>query len=291
MDTSLTPAKRLRERLAKPGILVAPGVYDQVSLALASRAGFETVFASGYWNAASALGEPDVGIAGATDFLQIFGRFAAKSDTAIIADADTGFGSLTNLDRAVKAYQHAGIAAIQIEDQEFPKVCGHVGNASCVPTADMVKRVEVAVEAVGDGDMLIIARTDAHRAEGLEAAIDRSLAYGEAGADIVFLEGPRSEEEIATAASALSYPLLINAAHGGFTPVLPPHRYEELGVKVVLYPAGAPLSAAKGADDFYKGLAAGNPNTEKVDMFDFAEMSKMMGMSEVIEFQKRHGAP
>lgn len=291
MNQTLSPALTLRAALAQPGIVVAPGIYDHMSLLMAKKAGFKAFYASGYWNAASALGEPDVGIAGATDFLTIFARFAEKAGAPIIADADTGFGSLTNLDRAVKAYQRAGIAAIQLEDQGFPKICGHVGKASSVPAKDMERRVRVAAEARGEGGMMVIARTDARRTEGLDAAIERLQKYIAAGADIVFLEGPQREEEIAIAAKALEKPLLLNAAHGGVTPILSPERYQELGARIVIYPAGAPLSAAHAAQRFYQNLAAGDPNTEHNDMFDFGEMSEALGMDDVVAFQERHGAP
>ncbi len=291
MSTQQSQTNDLRSQLASGDIVVAPGIYDHMSLLMAKQAGFSAVYASGYWGTASALGEPDVGIAGASDFLSIFGRFAQKAGVPVIADADTGFGSLTNLDRAVAAYQRAGIAAMQLEDQGFPKICGHVGRAESVATEEMQRRVRVAVEARGDGDMLVIARTDARRTEGLDAAIDRLHAYSAAGADILFLEAPQSEEEIAAAAAAVDKPLLLNAAHGGFTPILSPERYQELGVKLVIYPAGAPLSAAQAALQFYRNLASGNPNTEHSDMFDFKEMSRLLGMDDVVAFQDRHGAP
>ena len=285
------PAQKLRARLKTTEIVTAPGVYDHMSMRIAQRAGFDTLYASGYWNAASALGEPDVGIAGATDFVGIFRRYVEKSGASIIADADTGFGSLTNLDRAVKSYQHAKIAAIQLEDQGFPKICGHVGRASSVSTEEMVRRVRVAVEARGEGDILIIARTDARRSEGLDAALARLSAYAGAGADILFLEAPENEEEISRAAHILPKPLLLNAAHGGVTPILSPARYQELGARLVIYPAGAPLSAAYAARAFYTALAQGDANIAHENMFDFDDMSEMMGMSEVIEFQERHGQP
>lgn len=281
----------MRERLDQSGILVAPGIYDHMSLLLAQKAGFETLYASGYWGTASALGEPDVGIAGYSDFIGIFRRFAEKSTVPIIADADTGFGSLTNLDRAVRGYQCAGIAAMQIEDQGFPKICGHVGRASSAPIEEMVKRMRVAVEARGDGDMIIIARTDARRTEGLNAAIDRLGSYAVAGADILFLEAPESEKEITKAANALNRPLLLNAAHGGTMPVLSPQQYEKLGVKLVIYPAGAPLSAARAVENFYRKLKAGDANPGHEGLFDFDEMSDLLGMNEIVTFQDRHGVP
>ncbi len=282
---------RLRARLEAGGIIAAPGIYDHMSLLLAGQCGFPALYASGYWGTASALGEPDVGIAGYSDFLSIFARFAARSPVPIIADADTGFGSLTNLARAVAGYQAAGIAAMQIEDQPFPKICGHVGRAVSVPAEEMVRRIAVAIEARGGGDMLIIARTDARRSEGLAAAIDRLGDYARAGADIVFLEAAESGAEMATAAAALDAPLMINAAHGGATPILSPSEYEALGVALAIYPAGAPLAAARAARDFYRGLAAGDANPAGERQFDFAEMSRLLGIDEVVAFQDRHGAP
>jgi 2-methylisocitrate lyase-like PEP mutase family enzyme len=281
----------LKQLLAEDEIIIAPGIYDHMSLLIAQGCGFKALYASGYWGAASALGEPDVGIAGLTDFSTIFGRFARKSRLPIIADADTGFGSLTNLARTVSAYAGAGIAGIQLEDQPFPKICGHVGRAISVPPQEMVKRVEVAVEAKGADDIQIIARTDARRSEGLDSAIDRLAAYAEAGADVLFLEAPTSAEEIAKAASALPKPLMINAAHGGNTPILSPSAFSELGAKIVIYPAGGPLSAAAAAKTFYTALASNDPNAEQAGFFDFQEMSRLLGMDDVVAFQDRHGAP
>ncbi|XUU60526.1 isocitrate lyase/PEP mutase family protein [Erythrobacter sp. HA6-11] len=280
---------QLRALLASEDIVAAPGIYDHMSLLLGQAAGHKALYASGYWGTASAYGEADVGIAGMSDFVSTFGRFAARAEVPIIADADTGFGSLTNLRRAVQLYCQAGIAAMQIEDQPFPKICGHVGRATSVPAQEMVKRIRVAVETRGDDDLMVIARTDARRSEGLQAAIDRLSEYGEAGADILFLEAPESEEEIATAAAALDKPLLINAAHGGFTPILSPSGYAKLGAKLVIYPAGPSLSALQGAANFYASLARDDANPAHENMFDFKEISRLLGMEEIVAFQDRHG--
>ncbi|MEM8917429.1 MAG: isocitrate lyase/PEP mutase family protein [Pseudomonadota bacterium] len=279
----------LRAKLAGDAIITAPGIYDHMSLLMANEVGFDAHYASGYWGIASAMGLPDVGIAGYADFIRIFSAFAAKSRAPIIADADTGFGSLANLAHAVKGYQKAGIAAMQIEDQAFPKFCGHVEQAHSAPAEEMVRRLHVAVEARGDGDMLIIARSDARRTEGLEAAIARLQLYAENGADILFLEAPRSQEEIRQAASEIGRPLLLNAAHGGFTPILAPAEYQELGVKLVIYPAGAPLAAAQAARNFYTGLKSGDANGKGDGHFDFPEMSRLLGIDDVVALQIRHG--
>jgi len=281
---------RLKDKIAGPGIIVAPGIYDHMSLLLANEVGFDAIYASGYWGTASAMGEPDVGIAGYSDFIGWFAGFASKSKAPVIADADTGFGSLANLAHAVRGYQRAGIAAMQIEDQPFPKICGHSGLTRSVASGEMVTRIQVAVEARGAGDMLIIARTDARSSEGLDAALNRLHDYAAAGADIVFLEAPESSAEIAKAGDLLKKPLMINAVHGGKTPVLNPEQYAALGVKVIIYPAGAALSAAAAVSSFYRTLAAGDANSAKKGMFDFPEMSRLLGLDEIAAFQERHRA-
>lgn len=285
----MSKAAQLRARLAQDGIITAPGIYDHISLLIAQSTGFEALYASGYWGTASAMGEPDVGIAGMSDFVRLFGAFAARSTAPLIADADTGFGSIANLAHAACAYQAAGIAAMQIEDQPFPKICGHVGRAVSVPKGEMLTRIAVALEARGDGDMLIIARTDARRSEGIDAAIDRLAAYAEAGADVVFLEAPQSAEEIAQAASALPVPLMLNAAPAAAMPVLEPSQYAALGARIVIYPSGAPLAAAAAAQSFYEALKAGRAaSSDAPPAYDFAAMGRLLGMDEVIALQDRH---
>jgi len=281
-------AAKLRARLTQPGIIAAPGIYDHVSLLIARSIGFEALYASGYWGTASAMGEPDVGIAGMSDFLRTFGGFAMRSTAPLIADADTGFGSLANLAHAVRAYQAAGIAAMQLEDQPFPKICGHVGRAVSAPKAEMLTRIAVAVEARGDGDMLIIARTDARRSEGIASAIDRLAAYGEAGADVVFLEAPQSTDEVAEAARTLSAPLMLNAAPAGGMPILEPQQYEALGAKIVIYPSGAPLAAAAAVQSYYTALKQGRASSDGPPAYDFGAISTLLGMDDIIALQDRH---
>ena len=286
----MSKGKILRERLAQPGIIAAPGIYDHISLLVAQDVGFEALYASGYWGTASSMGEPDVGIAGMADFLRTFGGFAARSKAPLIADADTGFGSIANLAHAVRGYQAAGIAGMQIEDQPCPKICGHVGRAVSVPKEEMLTRIAVALEARGDGDMLIIARTDARRSEGIDAAIERLVAYAQAGADVVFLEAPQSEEEVAQAAQALNKTLMLNAAPAAAMPVLEPAQYEALGAKIVIYPSGAPLTAAAAAESFYKALKAGRATSSGPEAYDFGAMSTLLGMDDIIALQDRHGS-
>lgn len=289
MDSSKSPsmASKLRAALAGGEPIIAPGVYDMLSLLVANRHGFTAHYASGYWVTASMLGLPDVGIAGYSDFITQFTRLAKASAAPLIADADTGFGSLVNLDHAVRGYQQAGIAAMQIEDQTFPKTCGHRGGAVAGSVEDMVHRITIATEARGGGEMLIIARTDARRTEGYDAAIGRLHAYADAGADVLFLEAAQDADEIARAARELPGPLMINAAHGGHTPILDPSSYAKLGAKVVIYPGGAPLAAAQAAESFYLGLTNDDANSSGSNLFNFAEISQMLGLDDAVALEKR----
>jgi 2-methylisocitrate lyase-like PEP mutase family enzyme len=275
----------LKARLETGEIISAPGIYDMISLLIADQVGFDAVYASGYWNIASALGEPDAGIAGYRDFETMFRRYAQRSAAPVIADADTGFGGIANIDHAVRGYQRLGIAAMQIEDQVFPKKCGHSAVSKVVSCGEMVTRIKTA-DAARD-DMLIIARTDARLSEGLDKALDRLKTYGDAGADVLFLEAPANVDEIAVAAQTLGKPLMINAAHGGRTPVLSPAVYQDLGVAIAIYPAGAPLSAARAVQSFYAGLKVAKVNADMSGMFDFAKMSRMLGLDDIAALEAR----
>lgn len=246
----------LSEQIRGGDIIVAPGIYDHVSLLIADQMNFGALFASGFWAAASGYGQPDIGITGMAEFVDTFSRYARQASTPIIADADTGFGSVETCALAAASYQRAGIAGFQIEDQLFPKICGHSGIPQCVSIEEMEARIASAIVGRGDGEMLIIARTDACVREGFQAALTRLVRYQSAGADILLLEAASSVDEIQQAAAALKVPLMVNAAHGGRTPVLSPKEYASLGVRVVIYPSGAGLAAAGASQDFYRSLAA-----------------------------------
>jgi 2-methylisocitrate lyase-like PEP mutase family enzyme len=187
---------RLRQMLEQRRFVVAPGVFDMISAMLAERVGFDAVYASGYWLTASYLGIPDAGIATYTNMLDRVSKVVEKSTVPVIADADTGFGGLLNVRHTVIGYEKAGVSAIQIEDQEFPKKCGHTPYRRVVPIAEMVAKIQVAVDARQDPDMLVIARTDARTGYGYDEALRRGQAYAEAGADIVFVESLQSIEEM-----------------------------------------------------------------------------------------------
>lgn len=288
--TTLVGDSRLRERLARPGIVVAPGAYDMMSLLVANQIGFEAIFASGYWVMASQLGLPDAGIASYRDFETAFRRIVEFSDAPVIADADTGFGGTVNIDHAVRGYLKMGCAAIQIEDQCFPKQCGHVGPRAVVDTQVMTNRIATARAALGGEDMLIVARTDARGSEGFDEALRRMNAYAEAGADILFLEGPHDEEEMSRFCAELpEHSKLVNAAHGGKTPILPPQQYEKIGYGVAIYPGGAAMCALAAARDFLMGLKQGDARGDCAGMYPFASVSKLLGFDKVKELELAFG--
>jgi len=212
---------RLKQKLDAGEFIVAPGVFDMISAMLAERVGFDAVYASGFWLTASHLGIPDAGLATYTDMLSRIAKVVEKSSAPVIADADTGFGGLLNVQHTVRGYERAGVSAIQIEDQEFPKKCGHTPYRRVIPLEDMVAKVRVAVDSRTDPNFLVIARTDARTGLGFEEAVRRGAAYAEAGADLVFVESLQSEEEMRRACSLIRAPMMANMSDGGKTPIRP----------------------------------------------------------------------
>ena len=210
---------RLRQKLERGEFIVAPGVFDMISTMMVQRVGFDAVYASGYWLTASYLGIPDAGIATYTEMLNRVAKVCEKSGAPVIADADTGFGGLLNVHHTVRGYEAAGVSAIQIEDQEFPKKCGHTPYRRVIPMEDMVAKVKVAVDARKSRDFLVIARTDARGGLGFEEAVRRGIAYAEAGADLVFVEALHSEDEMRNACAAIKAPMMANMSDGGKTPI------------------------------------------------------------------------
>jgi len=275
---------RLKEMLRRGEFILAPGVFDLMTTALANQAGHRAVYASGYWNIASLLGLPDAGIATYRDFVTRFALIAERSDAPVIADADTGFGGLLNLAHTVAGYEAAGLAAIQIEDQSFPKKCGHSGSTRVVPMEEMVKRIRVACDSRSDPDFLIIARTDARPSLGLDEALRRADAYAAAGADILFVEAPQDAEEMQRICSTGGHHM-VNMAHGGRTPILPVPSLVELGYAAAIFPAAPALAAMAAAATAYDDLLRSGKT--ELPMFDFGEMSRLMGFGAVLEFEQR----
>lgn len=280
----------LRETLAKGEFFLAPGLHDMIAARLAATEGFRFGYASGYWLTASTHGLPDVGIA---TYSMMHERVETLVRTvpqmAIIADADTGYGGLINMRHTMLGYARAGVAAIQIEDQEFPKRCGHSKGKRVVPTGDMVARILVAREAREEsGGPVIIARSDARAMEGMDAMLRRLEAYHAAGADILFPEALTTEEEIAYVASRLPGPAMMNMADGGHTPILSADTLREMGYAGAIFPAMTALAAAAAAQAALRLLkSSGTSQHDSVKLFSFAQMCSLLGFDEVYEQDAR----
>lgn len=274
----------------KDRVIAAPGVYDMVSLRMAAAMGFDALYMTGYGTVASHLGLPDAGLASYADMVGRVETMAQMAGAPLIADGDTGYGGLLNVRHAVRGYERAGAAAIQLEDQEFPKKCGHTPGRRVVSAEDMVRRIAVAAEARTSPDFLIIARTDARASLGLAEAIRRARAYAEAGADMLFVESPESEAEMAQIGRELGdMPLVANMVEGGRTPMLIPERLAEIGYALAIYPVAGLLSAAAALNTVYRqirdtGSSLGSP----APLYPFAEMNRLMGFEEVWAFDKAH---
>ena len=235
--------RRLRELLRGPRILIAPGAYDGLSARLVEQAGFDVCYMTGSGVANSQLGEPDLGLTTMSEMATQASRMCAAMTLPLIADADTGYGGVLNVRRTVQEYERAGVAALHIEDQVFPKRCGHFAGKAVIPLEEMVGKIRAALEARTDPDLVIIARTDSRAVEGFDAAMARARAYEEAGADMLFVEAPQSIEEMRAITNSFQVPLVANMVEGGATPILPDSELESLGYKVVLH-AGSLLRSA-----------------------------------------------
>jgi 2,3-dimethylmalate lyase len=283
---------RLRELLARPEPLAAPGAYDALSARLVEQAGFDVVYMTGFGTTASLAGRPDVGLLTGTEMVDNARRIAAAVDVPVIADADTGYGNAINVVRTVQAYEQAGVAGIHLEDQVMPKKCGHMSGKAVIPVDEMVGKIRAAVAARRDPDFLLIARTDAAAVEGLSAAIDRARAYADAGADVLFVEAPTSEDDIARVAGELRgvAPLVFNWAEGGRTPPIPLARIAELGFALVLFPIGTLLAATAGIRRLLASLRDdGVPAVDDLPTFD--GFTDLIGLPEIRELEARFGTP
>ena len=228
--------QRLRALLAGQDLVVAPGAFDCITARLVSAAGFAAVYVTGSGLSMSALGAPDVGLMSFSEVIDRVKRIADIVDIPVIADADTGYGGPLNVIRTVREFERAGVSAIQIEDQQWPKKCGHELGRMVVEPAEMVDRIKAATDARIDPDLVIVARTDARTAEGIDSAVERALGYQEAGADVIFVESPESEEEMRLINESLSVPTLVNMVESGRTPLLPTGALRELGYRIAIYP-------------------------------------------------------
>ena len=284
----MTP--RLKPTLSAGEFIVAPGVFEMFSARIADRMGFKALYMTGYGVSASHLGLADAGLVTYTDMVGRAGTIAQGTSTPLIADADTGFGGLLNIRRTVRGYEAAGVQAIQIEDQEMPKKCGHTPNRRVVPMEDMVKKIEVAIESRLHDDTLIIARTDSRTALGLDEAIRRGKAYARAGADIVFVEAPESEEEFKRVGGELDCWLLANMVPTGKSPVVSREKLKAFGFDIAIYPTAGMSFACAAIRDSYTYLKEhGSTEGTPVPSFTMAEMHELVGFADVWDFERRHG--
>ena len=282
-------APRLAELLRAQEPILAPGAYDALTARLIEQAGFPAVYMTGFGTSASLLGRPDIGLLTMSQMVDNARRIAQAVDVPVIADADTGYGNPLNVIRTVQEYELAGVSAIHIEDQVMPKKCGHMENKQVIAATEMTEKIRAAVEARSSSDFLIIARTDARAVEGLDSALRRARAYREAGADILFIEAPQNEDEVAQVARAFpNMPLLFNWAEGGKTPPMPLERLKELGYRIIIFPISALLTAAKAVRAVLAEIKAeGTPWRIFSDGSSFREFNEMIGLGEIQELEKR----
>jgi 2-methylisocitrate lyase-like PEP mutase family enzyme len=270
----------LRERVSDPRILVAVGAHDGLTATLAQRAGFEAVYQGGYAVAAHHHGLPDIGLVGLSDVAESLRRMTAVASVPVIVDADTGYGSEPGVRRSVLELEAGGAAAVQIEDQVFPKRCGHMEGKSVIPREDMVLKVRAAVEARRDPDTLIIARTDALQVNGLDDAIDRCNAYREAGADVTFVDAPRSREHLVQIASRVDGPKLSNMSETGRTPPLTASELQELGYSIVIFPSTQTWLFARVYQELLDELTATGTSMGMLErMMPFDDVNELLGLS------------
>ena len=282
----------LRTQLNQPGLVVAPGVFDMVSLRLADSFGFDALYMTGYGTVASHMGLPDAGLATYSDMVGRVTAMAGMARTPLIADADTGYGGLLNMRHTIRGYEAAGAAAIQLEDQEFPKKCGHTPGRRVIPMADMVRKIQVAVDSRETKDFLIIARTDARTTLGLDEALRRAEAYAKAGADLLFVESPESEEEMRRIGESFDLPLVANMVEKGRTPVLTRDELAGLGYKLAIFPVTALLASVQAMTQVYQQFKdTGSSAKGSTSLYDFADLTRLMGFEDVWAFEKRYAEP
>lgn len=277
---------RLRDKLAAKKYFAVPGVQDMIAATVVDRVGFDVVYGTGYWLTASAHGLPDAGIAGYSEMLNRMATLKRTSNAAVIADADTGYGGLLNVYHTTKGYEEAGISAIQFEDQEFPKKCGHTPGRRVIPAADMADKIKVAIDT--RQNMLVIARTDARQSEGIDGTLRRLEAYAEAGADILFPEALENEEEMRKVCETFDKPVMINLSNGGSTPPLTADVCEQIGFAFGIYPSLTSLVAISAMEKALIQLrdhGIGEPSDPEV--FDFKTFCSMIGFEDVWAFDKK----
>ncbi|MET3892210.1 2-methylisocitrate lyase-like PEP mutase family enzyme [Bosea sp. OAE506] len=281
----------LKARFRQPQIVLAPGVYDALTASLATDAGFEALYVSGASIAYTRLGGPDIGLVSMAEVAETITMIRDRVATPLIVDADTGYGNALNMQRTMRLFERAGANALQIEDQSFPKRCGHLADKGVIPAAEMVGKIKAATDARASDETLVIARTDAIAVEGFERALERAHLYAAAGADMLFVEAPGSTEELARVVSELkgTLPLMANMVEGGRTPIRSTSALEELGFSLVIFPGGIVRALARAAQDFYASLKAnGTTDPFRDRMFDFDQLNAVIGTPAMIAAGKAY---
>ena len=274
---------KFRQLLREPGIIMAPGAYDCITAKLIETAGFPAVYMTGAGTSVARLGYPDLALATMTEMLDNAGSIANAVDVPVIADADTGYGGVLNVRRTVRQYERSGVAALHIEDQDFPKRCGHLDDKRVIPVSDMVQKILAAVDARTDDDFTIIVRTDALAVTGWDDSMRRCEAYVKAGADVLFVEALRTPEEVERAGRALDVPLLYNYVETGKSPLLPAAELERMGFKIVIFPASALLTAVQAVRQVLAELKDKGTTAHLVEnMTSLRDCFEAVGLSEML---------
>ena len=287
----MQPTTQLRNLLAKPGIIMAPGAYDCLTARIIENAGFPAVYMTGAGTSVATLGYPDLALATMGEMVGNATDIAATVSVPVIADADTGYGGILNIQRTIRQYQRAGVAGVHIEDQEFPKRCGHLDNKRVIGIDEMVGKIRAAVDARTDDDFVIIVRTDALAVTGWDDTMRRCEAFTKAGADVLFVEAIRSPEEAERVVASVELPLLYNYVETGKSPLFTAQELEQLGFKIVIYPASALLTVGKVVADLMEELKRSGSTAHLVDnMVTLQDCFELMGLSEMLATDESYSA-
>ena len=288
----MTDVAKLRSRLKRKPIVVAPGVYDAFTALVAEQSGFTTLYVSGAAISYTRLGRPDIGLVSMSEVVEIVGMMRDRVDADLIVDADTGYGNALNVGRTMRLFERAGASAIQLEDQDFPKRCGHLDGKVLIPAPEMAGKIKAALDARRSCETLVIARTDAIAVEGFERAIERAALYRDAGADVLFVEAPKTRTELKRIPPALDgVPLMANMVEGGKTPMLSAAELESMSFALVIFPGGIVRALAHMASEYYASLAAhGTSEPFRNRMLDFTGLNDLIGTPELLAVGKRYDA-